>query len=109
MAGSKGLFACTKCHSRHPFEDLSKDDHLCKVTFLLLVMQLTVLVREELYIIVLKWWLENRGWKFQANFSKKYEIWRKLGPKFSPIWIKNVSDYFQGSDFSKLALKSPNW
>ena len=48
MAGSKGLFACTKCHSRHPFEDLSKDNHLCKVTFLILVMQLTVLVWEKL-------------------------------------------------------------
>jgi len=24
------LFACTKCHSRHPFEDLSKEEQLCK-------------------------------------------------------------------------------
>ncbi|XP_065650068.1 protein FAM76A isoform X2 [Hydra vulgaris] len=25
-----GLFACTNCHSRHAFEDLSKEDQLCK-------------------------------------------------------------------------------
>ncbi|EDO46673.1 predicted protein [Nematostella vectensis] len=24
------LFACTKCHSRHPFEELSRGDQLCK-------------------------------------------------------------------------------
>jgi len=30
MAGSKSLFACTKCHSRHPFDELSKEEHLCK-------------------------------------------------------------------------------
>merc|ERR1711936_837450 len=28
MAGM--LFACTKCHSRHPFEELSKEEQLCK-------------------------------------------------------------------------------
>ena len=26
------LFACTKCHSRHPFEDLSPSEQLCKVS-----------------------------------------------------------------------------
>lgn len=30
MAGAGALFACTKCHARHQFEDLSKDDQLCK-------------------------------------------------------------------------------
>lgn len=26
----EALFACTKCHSRHPFEDLSSSEQLCK-------------------------------------------------------------------------------
>merc|ERR1712189_22364 len=30
MAGSQMLFACTKCHSRHKFDDLSKEEQLCK-------------------------------------------------------------------------------
>ena len=25
------LFACTKCHSRHPFDQLSSSEQLCKV------------------------------------------------------------------------------
>lgn len=28
------LYSCTFCHSRHPFEDLSKGDQLCKVSWL---------------------------------------------------------------------------
>ena len=27
----EALFACTKCHSRHPFEELSAAEQLCKV------------------------------------------------------------------------------
>ncbi|XP_057306935.1 protein FAM76B-like isoform X2 [Hydractinia symbiolongicarpus] len=30
MAGNTMLFACTKCHSRHPFEELSREEQLCK-------------------------------------------------------------------------------
>ena len=27
----EALFACTKCNSRHPFEELSQGQQLCKV------------------------------------------------------------------------------
>ena len=30
---SMSLFACTKCKSRHPFDELSKGDQLCKVSW----------------------------------------------------------------------------
>lgn len=30
-AQSAALFACTRCNSRHPFEELSQGQQLCKV------------------------------------------------------------------------------
>ena len=34
MSGStEALFACTKCNSRHPFDELSQGQQLCKVTY----------------------------------------------------------------------------
>jgi hypothetical protein len=33
--GGSILFACSRCYSRHPFEELSPGQQLCKVTFTL--------------------------------------------------------------------------
>ena len=30
-AASTALFACSKCYTRHPFEELSQGQQLCKV------------------------------------------------------------------------------
>jgi transcription initiation factor IIE alpha subunit len=30
--GAEGLFACSKCHGRFAFEELSRSEHLCKVS-----------------------------------------------------------------------------
>ena len=32
-ASAAALFACSKCFSRHPFEELSQGQQLCKVSF----------------------------------------------------------------------------
>ena len=33
---AEALFACTKCNSRHPFDELSQGQQLCKVKFKLI-------------------------------------------------------------------------
>ena len=42
------LFACTNCNSRHPFEQLSKGDQLCKVSKLKLMSK--SLVNEDVQL-----------------------------------------------------------
>ena len=42
------LFACSKCFTRHPFEELSQGQQLCKVRIL--------------------GFLENRNFQFSADF-----------------------------------------
>ena len=32
MSKNEGLFACSKCHGRFAFEELSRSEHLCKVS-----------------------------------------------------------------------------
>ena len=31
---TEGLFACSKCHGRFAFEELSRSEHLCKVSWI---------------------------------------------------------------------------
>lgn len=42
-ASAPALFACSKCFSRHPFEDLSPGQQLCKVSFWSIFVRLCVM------------------------------------------------------------------
>ena len=120
-ASAAALFACSKCFSRHPFEELSQGQQLCKVSFAIskyfegqnFALKMSQIQRN---LIVLRYfefrWFENlkSSWKFhnveikckqtcvftiffqQPEFCKSFKLSGNCNRKIREISVSNIEN-----------------